>query len=352
VGLFGRSRDLVGLDIGSHSLKLVELRQKGKSYELVTFGIQPLPPEAIVEGAIMDSSAVAEAIDTLFANNNVKKTDIATSVSGGSVIIKKISLPAMSEDELAESIRWEAEQYIPFPIDEVNLDHKTLRGSAAEGGMMDIVLVAVKKDMIGFYANVITQAGKRPMVVDVDAFAVQNAFELNYKNDVSPSEVIALINVGASLINMNIIQGEISLFTRDISTGGNLYTETVQRELNLSRDHAESLKKGVPVDGIEPASATSIIQGVTEDLAVDVQRTFDFFKATSTEERIDRIYLAGGSAKAPGIVQYFQNKFNAPTEVLNPFRNVRLTNIDADYLQDVAPLATVAVGLALRRVGD
>jgi type IV pilus assembly protein PilM len=305
-----------------------------------------------VEGAIMDSSAVAEAIDTLFANNNVKKTDIATSVSGGSVIIKKISLPAMSEDELAESIRWEAEQYIPFPIDEVNLDHKTLRGSAAEGGMMDIVLVAVKKDMIGFYANVITQAGKRPMVVDVDAFAVQNAFELNYKNDVSPSEVIALINVGASLINMNIIQGEISLFTRDISTGGNLYTETVQRELNLSRDHAESLKKGVPVDGIEPASATSIIQGVTEDLAVDVQRTFDFFKATSTEERIDRIYLAGGSAKAPGIVQYFQNKFNAPTEVLNPFRNVRLTNIDADYLQDVAPLATVAVGLALRRVGD
>ncbi len=352
MGLFGRSRDLVGLDIGSHSLKLVELKQKGKSYDLVTFGIQPLPPEAIVEGAIMDSSAVAEAIDTLFANNNVKKTDIATSVSGGSVIIKKISLPAMSEDELAESIRWEAEQYIPFPIDEVNLDHKTLRGSAAEGGMMDIVLVAVKKDMIGFYANVITQAGKRPMVVDVDAFAVQNAFELNYKNDVSPSEVIALINIGASLINMNIIQGEISLFTRDISTGGNLYTETVQRELNLSRDHAENLKKGVPVDGIDPASATSIIQGVTEDLAVDVQRTFDFFKATSTEERIDRIYLSGGSAKAPGIVQYFQNKFNAPTEVLNPFRNIRLTNIDADYLQDVSPLATVAVGLALRRVGD
>lgn len=352
MGLFGRSRDLVGLDIGSHSLKLVELRQKGKSYELVTFGIQPLPPEAIVEGAIMDSSAVAEAIDTLFVNNNVKKTDIATSVSGGSVIIKKISLPAMSEDELAESIRWEAEQYIPFPIDEVNLDHKTLRGSAAEGGMMDIVLVAVKKDMIGFYANVITQAGKRPMVVDVDAFALQNAFELNYKNDVSPNEVIALINIGASLINMNIIQGEISLFTRDISTGGNLYTETVQRELNLSRDHAENLKKGTPVDGIDPATATSIIQGVTEDLAVDVQRTFDFFKATSTEERIDRIYLAGGSAKAPGIIQYFQNKFNAPTEVLNPFRAIRLTNIDADYLQDVAPLATVAVGLALRRVGD
>lgn len=352
MGLFGRSRDLVGLDIGSHALKLVELRQKGKTFELATFGIQPLPSEAIVEGAIMDSSAVAEAIDTLFVNNNVKKTDIATSVSGGSVIIKKISLPAMSEDELAESIRWEAEQYIPFPIDEVNLDHKTLRGSAAEGGMMDIVLVAVKKDMIGFYANVITQAGKRPMVVDVDAFAVQNAFELNYKNDVGPNEVIALINIGASLINMNIIQGEISLFTRDISTGGNLYTETVQRELNLSRDHAENLKKGIPVDGIDPSAATSILQGVTEDLAVDVQRTFDFFKATSTEERIDRIYVSGGSAKTPGVVQYFQNKFNAPTEIMNPFKNIRLTNIDADYLHDVSSLAAVAVGLALRRVGD
>ena len=160
MGLFGRSRDLVGLDIGSHSIKLVELRQKGKTYELISFGVQPLPPEAIVEGAIMDSSAVSEAIDILFVNNNVKKSEVATSVSGGSVIVKKISLPAMSEDELSESIRWEAEQYIPFPIDEVNLDHKTLRGSAAEGGMMDIILVAVKKDMIGFYANVINQAGK------------------------------------------------------------------------------------------------------------------------------------------------------------------------------------------------
>lgn len=352
MGLFGKSRDLVGLDIGSHSIKLVELKQKGKSYELVSFGIQPLPSEAIVEGAIMDSSAVAEAIDTLFVNNNVKKTDVATSVSGGSVIVKKISLPAMSEDELAESIRWEAEQYIPFPIDEVNLDHKTLRGSAGEGGMMDIILVAVKKDMIGFYANVITQAGKRPMVVDVDAFAMQNAFELNYKGDVGPSEVIALINIGASLINMNIIQGEISLFTRDISTGGNLYTETIQRELNLSREHAENLKRGVGSEGVDPSQATSIIQGVTEDLAVDVQRTFDFFKATSTEERIDRIFLAGGSAKISGLQKYFQDKFGATTELLNPFKNVKLGNIDPDFLQEVASAASVGVGLALRKVGD
>ncbi len=352
MGLFGRSRDLVGLDIGSHTIKLVELRQRGKTYELVSFGIQPLPPEAIVEGAIMDSSAVAEGIDVLFVNNNVKKSEVATSVSGGSVIVKKISLPAMSEDELAESIRWEAEQYIPFPIDEVNLDHKTLRGSVAEGGMMDIILVAVKKDMIGFYSNVITQAGKRPMVVDVDAFAMQNAFELNYKGEVNPSEVIALINIGASLININIIQGDISLFTRDISTGGNLYTETIQRELNLSREHAETIKRGQSIEGMDPSAAASILQGVTEDLAVDVQRTFDFFKATSTEERIDRIMLSGGSSKVTGIQQYFQTKFGAPTEILNPFKNIKLMNMDADYLHEVAPVATVAVGLALRRTGD
>ncbi len=353
MGLFSKQRDLVGLDIGSNSVKLVELRQKGKAYELVSFGIQTLPPEAIVEGAIMDSSAVAEAIDSLFINNNVKRPEVATSVSGGSVIVKKISLPAMSEDELAESIRWEAEQYIPFPIDEVNLDHKILRGSAEEGGMMDIVLVAVKKDMIGFYANVINQAGKRPMVVDVDAFAIQNAFELNYKSEVNPNEVIALINVGASLINMNIIQGEVSLFTRDISTGGNLYTETIQRELNLSREHAENIKKGIPAEGVDPSAANSIIQGVTEDIAVDVQRTFDFFKATSTEERIDKIFLSGGSCKISGLQQYFQDKFNARTELMNPFRNIKLnSNVDPDYLRDVAATATVAVGLALRKVGD
>ncbi|HSE40725.1 MAG TPA: type IV pilus assembly protein PilM [Acidobacteriota bacterium] len=352
MGLFGKPKDLVGLDIGSHSIKLVEFKQRGKNFELVSFGIQPLPPDSIVEGAIMDSSAVADAIDSLFVNNNVKRTEVATSVSGGSVIVKKISLPTMSEGELSESIRWEAEQYIPFPIDEVNLDHKILRTTAGQGGMMDIILVAVKKDMIGFYANVITQAGKRPLVVDVDSFAMQNAFELNYKSDVRSDEVIALINVGASLINMNIIQGEISLFTRDIGTGGNLYTETIQRELNLSRDNAENIKKGIPTDGIEPSSAASIIQGVTEDIAVDVQRTLDFFKATSTEERIDRIYIAGGSAKIPGLQQYFREKFNAPTELLNPFKNIKLTNIDADYLHEVAPVATVAVGLALRKAGD
>src|SRR5262249_53187706 len=192
-----------------------------------------------------------------------------------------------------------------------------------------------------------SKAGKSPMVVDVDAYAVQNAFELNYKGEVGASDVIALINIGASLINMNIVQGEISLFTRDISTGGNLYTETIQRELNLSREHAENLKRGVAAEGVDPASASSIIQGVTEDLAVDVQRTFDFFKATSTEERIDRIYLSGGSAKVSGLQQYFQEKFNAPTELLNPFKNIKLGTIDADYLQDVASSATVAVGLAL-----
>jgi type IV pilus assembly protein PilM len=190
------------------------------------------------------------------------------------------------------------------------------------------------------------------MVVDVDAFAIQNAFELNYKGDVSPSEVIALINIGASTINMNIIHGEISLFTRDISTGGNLYTETIQRELNLSRDHAENLKKGVAVEGIDPASALSIIQGVTEDIAVDVQRTFDFFKATSTEERIDRIFLSGGSARISGLQQYFQNKFNAPSELLDPLKSVKITNLDSDFIHDVSSMATVGVGLALRKVGD
>ena len=255
--LFKKSKNLVGLDIGSSAVKLVELKDaKGGGYRLVKTGIEPLSPEAIVDGAIMDASLVVDTVNRVISSLNVRNNDFATSLSGHSVIIKKISLPAMSAEELAESIRWEAEQYVPFDINDVNLDYVVLEPGGGE--TMDVLLVAVKKDKIGDYTSVITQAGKTPVLVDVDAFAVQNAYEINYP--VEPGRVVALVNIGASVTNVNVLSGGNTIFWRDISFGGNQYTDAIQKQLSLGFEQADALKKGessgehsLPGDPPDPA---------------------------------------------------------------------------------------------------
>ena len=243
MGLFGKKKNLVGLDIGSSSVKAVEMKAgKGETWQLATIGLEYLPQEAIVDGQIMDSTSVIDAIQKLFAEYKIKTQDVATAISGSSVIVKKIQLPAMSEQELAESIHWEAEQYIPFDIQEVNLDYQVLDPGAA-GGNMDILLVAAKKDKINDYQSVITQAGRNPVVMDIDAFALQNSYEMNY--GVEPSRVIAMVNAGASQANINVVKGDTSIFTRDITTiGGNQYTDAILKDLNVSFDQAENMKQG------------------------------------------------------------------------------------------------------------
>jgi len=242
-GLPKKSKPVVGLDIGSSAVKAVELKPSGKSYKVTAVGVEPIPPDSIVDGAIIDGTAVADAIKRLFENKAFKSKEVAASLSGNAVIVKKISLPVMTEAELSESIYWEAEQYIPFDIQDVNLDYQILDpGTGADSkGTMEVLLVAAKKEKIADYTGVIAQAGKVPVVVDVDAFALQNAYEMNYGNE--PDAVVVLLNAGASAININIVTGDQSLFTRDISIGGNAYTEAVQKELNLPFESAEQLKK-------------------------------------------------------------------------------------------------------------
>ena len=240
--MFRRAKALVGLDIGSSAVKAVELKPSGKSYKVTGFGTEPVPPDSIVDGAIIDGAAVADAIRRLFENKAFKTKEVAASLSGNSVIVKKISLPVMTQSELSESIYWEAEQYIPFDIQDVNIDYQILDpGTGPDSkGTMDVLLVAAKKEKIADYTGVIAQAGRVPVVVDVDAFALQNAFEINYGLD--PQAVTVLLNAGASAININILQGDQSVFTRDISMGGNAYTEAVQKELDLPFEAAEQLK--------------------------------------------------------------------------------------------------------------
>jgi type IV pilus assembly protein PilM len=351
---FGKSTTVVGLDIGSSAVKAVELKPVGKGFKVVAFAIEPIPPDSIVDGAIIDGTAVADSIKRLFENKAFKSKDVAASLSGNSVIVKKINLPVMTEAELAESIYWEAEQYIPFDIQDVNLDYQILDAGAGPDskGTMEVLLVAAKKEKIADYTGVISQAGRVPVVVDVDAFALQNAFEVNY--GLEPDAVVVLLNAGASAININIITGDQSIFTRDISMGGNSYTEAVQKELNLPFESAEQLKKGQPVEGAAFDEVKPVLQAMTENVLLEIQKTFDFFKATASSDRIDRVVLSGGASRVDGFAEALRERFGTTVESFDPFRKISFEpqKFGVEDPDTAIPTAAVAVGLALRRVGD
>jgi type IV pilus assembly protein PilM len=350
----GRAKACVGLDIGSSAVKAVELKPAGKGFKVAAFGIEPVPPDSIVDGAIIDGNAVTDAIKRLFENKAFKTKDVAASLSGNAVIVKKISLPVMTPAELSESILWEAEQYIPFDIQDVNLDYQILDpGTTTDGkGTMEVLLVAAKKEKISDYTGVISQAGRTAVVVDVDAFALQNAYEANY--GLEAQQVVVLLNAGASSININILTGDQSVFTRDISIGGNGYTEAVQKELNLPFDSAEQAKKGLPVEGVSFDDVRPVLHAMTENVLLEIQKTFDFFKATAASDRIDRIVVSGGASQVDGFTATLQERFGTPVQTFDPFRKIAL---DASKLliadaENVLPTAAVAVGLALRKAGD
>jgi type IV pilus assembly protein PilM len=349
---FGKAKAIVGLDIGSSAVKAVELKASAKGYRVAAFGSEPVPPDSIVDGAIIDGTAVADAIRRLLDGHAFKSKDVAASLSGNAVIVKKISLPLMTDAELAESIFWEAEQYIPFDIQDVNLDYQILNSGASAAGTMDVLLVAAKKEKIADYTGVIAQAGRVAVVVDVDAFALQNAYELNYAAEAGA--VIVLLNAGAGAININIMSGDQSLFTRDISIGGNAYTEAVQKELNLPFESAEQVKQGQAIDGVAFEDAIPVLHAMTENVLLEIQKTFDFFKATAASDRIDRVLLSGGASRVDGFARALEDRFGAPVEAFDPFRKITFEpqKLGVSDPERMLTTAAVAVGLALRRVGD
>ncbi len=357
MAVFRRQRPLVGLDIGSSAVKAVELKPAGQSYRVTAYGAEPVPPDAIVDGAIIDGAAVADAIRRLFEARGIKTREVAASLSGTAIIVKKITVPPMTAGELAESISWEAEQYVPFDIQDVNIDSQVIGGAPdgkapTAGAGMDVLLVAAKKEKIADYTGVIQQAGRTPVVVDVDAFALQNCYEVNY--GVEAGAVVALVNAGASATNVNVVSGEQSLFTRDISIGGNAYTEALQKELHLSHDDAERLKKGVPLDGVDFEQARPILRAVTDNVLLEIQKTFDFFRGTTGTDHIDRVVVSGGTSRIDGFAEMLGERFNAQIEEFNPFKRIAFdaAKFGVSAPEDVAATAAVAVGLALRRVGD
>ena len=361
---------LVGLDIGSHSVKIVEIVDTKKSRVLQSFGVIGLPQNAVVEGSIKEMEIVASAVKNLYRNLKLKNKNIATSISGYSVIVKKISIDRRDDSELEASIHDEAEQYIPFDISDVNLDFEILeapevkgpdeaeeeaeKGEAEKGessGLMDVMLVAAKKDMVEDYVSLIQLAGLNPVVLDVDAFALQNAFEATTGQI---EGCFALVNVGAEELGINAVKDGVSIFTRDSSYGGAQITEAIMNKFNVSFDEAEKIKLGGAATDEQKAALEEIFTNVISGWGQEIKRALDFLASTYPDESIERLYVSGGSIRIPGFVKYLELETELPVEELNPFANLQINEkvFDPKYLRYMGPQAAVAVGLALRSIGD
>ncbi|NIA19793.1 MAG: type IV pilus assembly protein PilM [Xanthomonadaceae bacterium] len=346
---FQKSKTLLGLNIGSSYIKIVELKDSGPRYTLQNFGYAILPPDTIVDGTIMDSMAIVNAIKNLLENLKIKKKQICTSISGHSVIIKKILMPLMDEDTVESTIYDEAAHHIPYDIFDVNLDFQILGPNLEANDKMDVLLVAVKKDVISDYLGVIEEAGLQPAVVDVDTFALENMYEYNYED--ATEEIITLVDIGSNITNINILKDGISNFSRDITVGSRQITEQLQKQLNLNYQTAEQLKLGVPVEGLKAEDISKLISDASFAYINEIAKTIDFYHASASGNQVEKIYLAGGGAKLAGIVKAVQEITNISTEIINPFRDLIVpeAKFDLEYIQDIAPLAGVAVGLALRK---
>src|SRR5437660_9608757 len=348
---FGSSKSVVGLDIGSSSIKAVELKKIKGAIQVAHLGVERLGSDIVVDSMIVDSGSVSSAISKLFSDRKCSSKLVATAVSGHSVIVKKISMQTVPENEVPDLLQTEAAQYIPFDMNDVNIDYQVLTEDANEP-QMDVLLAAVKKDKILNYTNVLSLAGKIPEVVDMDAFALQNCYAYNYEP--SPTSTVALLNLGASVMNINIVKGSTPLFTRDVSVGGNQYTDSLQKELDLSFDDAESFKLGEKVGKVSEDAKLPILQQVTEIIVLEIQKTFDFFRATAAGQHIEKIYLAGGSSIVPGLVEALRQEFSLPVEILNPFQRIMppADSTENEILEQNPGQLAVAVGLALRSFED
>ena len=352
LNFLNRGHPLVGLDIGSSAIKAVELRpQSDGRYKLVGLGVEELSPGCIIDGAVTAKRLVSDAINRIFTEQRIKNKRVATSVSGHSVIVKKISLPAPNDTDRVESIPWEAGQHIPFDTADVSVDYQVL-GESTGPGNLDLLLVAVKNEKIADRTAVITMAGKNPVVVDVDAFALQNAYEINYAPMTrGPS---ALVDIGASTTTINIVSGTDLLFTRSVALGGHQYTDFIRKEFNLGFSQAQALKHGQPAAGIEPWQTRRVIDSVTEIICREIHKTVDFFRATTRPEHIDRMLVSGGASHTPGLLETLARRFEIQAEKFNSLRNITFDSkrFSPSVLAERAPELAVAVGLALRNGAD
>ena len=349
---FGKKDHIVGLDIGSRSIKAAELTETKQGLSLKRFGIMDIAHGAIEEGTINDPETVAESIKQLFKSYNIKESNVAVSIGGYSVIVKKISVQTMDEEKLQETIHFEAEQYIPFDISDVNLDFQILGESESNPGQMNVFLVAAKKEMVNDYINLVNLAGLNPCIVDIEAFALQNTFEANYDMQ---SENTALIDIGASKTSLNILKGNSSLFMRDVSLGCGQINQKIMSLIECSFEEAEQLKYGDDKpDRLTSEDLKGIVSSVVTDWCTEIRRALDFFYSTYPEDQIKRIILSGGGANIGEFRELLATEASAEVEAINPFKNFEIDpkNFDDAFIKQIRPQAAISMGLAMRKVDD
>ena len=349
--VFGKKDNIVGLDIGSISIKAAQVADSKRGPTLKNFGIVDIAHGAIEEGTINDPESVAESIRQLFKSNNIKESNVAVSIGGYSVIVKKINVQTMAEEQLQETIHFEAEQYIPFDISDVNLDFQILGENESNPNQMNVFLVAAKKDMVNDYINLVNLAGLNPCIVDVEAFALQNTFEANY--DIQDDN-IALIDIGASKTSLNILKGSSSVFMRDVSLGCGQINQKIMSLIECSFEEAEQLKYGDSPDRLTTEDLKGIVSSVVADWCTEIRRALDFFYSTYPEDQIKRIILSGGGANIGEFQKLLATEASAEVESINPFQNFHLDgkNFDEAYVNQIRSQAAISMGLAMRKVDD
>ena len=352
--IFSGTKKLVGLDIGSSSLKLAEIISTSHGHVLNRFLQIPLPKGIIVEGVLADAKGLSLKIKELFRNSGCKGKGIVTSLSGNSVIVKKVTFAQMDESELRDLIRDEAGKYLPFDnMDDVNYDFQILGDNEYNPNQMDVVIVAAKKADVNNYLDAVTSAGLGVTIMDVDSFALETMYEANYEYE--NNEIVVIINIGASITNINVIKSGMSIFTRDFTMGGNSITEGLLEKYRVSFEDAEKIKvEGIPGSNQDNSELKSSILELAEPICAEIERSIDYFRSTFGGEYIKHVFLSGGSARIQGLVGNLSQRLNVETELINPLLKVGYNkrNIDAKKLDSIKPIAAVAIGLALRKIGD
>jgi type IV pilus assembly protein PilM len=345
-----REESYLSLDIGSSTIKLLEVRGKIGGVRVVNAGTLPTPASGIQNNMVFETEAVAEATRALVESCGMRARKVVTAVPGPAVIIKRVTLPAQSPKDLENTILFEAGNFIPEDLENVNLDYQ-ITDYLEDGKRMEVLLVAAKKDIVASYSQTVKAAGLTPLIVDVDYFCLENMFETSYE---PPAEgAIALVNIGARYSSINILKAGRSTFTGDVPVGGRDVTETLMRDLAVDQDKAEALKSGGASDPETAEQASAVIESAAAALIEEIHHALSFFWTAATDETIDKLYLSGGVARMPGLAQQLSERVQAPVEIANPFHNIDLDHhVDTPAFREQAPEFAVAMGLAVRRPDD
>lgn len=349
--MFFGDKKLLALDIGTSSIKLAEIEFTRKGPSLRRFAVQSLPVNAVSGGEIVDVTAVSQIISDLVRVAGAKRRMVVTGMWGTSVVVKKIAMPRMEESLVAEQIKWEAEQYIPFDVNEVTLDHHILRESPSGSESMEVLLVAAKQEFVFRFIEAVESAGLKCAILDVSGFALANCFEINYGTNPAP---VALLNFGAGVTNFVVVQSGEVIFSRDISSGGSVFTADIQKAMGVSMQEAEALKISASVGQEVPDEVNSIIAATNEQVVDEVRSGFDFFAATSNGVPLSKVYVSGGSVFVPGLVEQVSKGVELPFEFMDPFLRVAYDSkiFTLDYIEQIKAICPVAIGLGLRKLSD